>query len=1254
MAGVSADLPRPVCQELSRHCLRKGVWSKLLPPGRALLREHGMLPAADELPEDCFRSHPLWDLLARALQYKVCWRRKIRRRRHINVSELDSYVIDEQRLANRYQSLRWPYGGDSQVALGAIVKGRAASAHLNKLLRRTMCFPLGADLYSLPVYYNTASNRADGPTRDTSPAEPDMPLPDWWHQLCAGDHAGFDAWMKRVGAPNGEADLPFADLCGQQDLELKTARSVRRKAWHTKAACKANQGPVPVQLEKALFPFLFHGKPAELPSEQQDCGRREYGQSLCAEAVELLEALPKDQFFFAENFGGFVQAGALDLFSGTYGVARQLVANGAPWVLCFEINHSAEENLLLPHVRELICRLVLLGAVLACCAAPICSSFSVAVTPPVRSARFPRGLPGLRLTMREKVREGNSHNDFMADLVELFESCVVGYTIENPDLSWWWRQKRWKRWRRSDSEDLFRLCFCRFGCAWMKATRVATNTRLKGKRMMCNCSKPHIRLRGMHPVRKIPWTVVAQPYPRGLSRLLALALCQHAGWKKFERLNVAACSKTGSLRPGEASNPGPRVRPVRREGVLSSTELLTAQTLQLEAKQLKVFCDWCRNEMPDVDLVSLFSAVPLFLCQALVKYADELYASGGALSNLRHLILAAQRWIPGSRPTMQPAWDMVERWESLMPVQHRTPVPEALVQCLCVLAWQLKWYSWVGATVLAFYGAGRLGEVLRCSREDLVLPNDALEPVGSPVFLRLRNFKSRMRQPAKVQHMKVHDPAACALLVKIFRNLDYDSPLFASTSYQYRRRWDFLLEKLGIQQLVTVTPGGLRGGAAVYHYKAGKPIQDLLWLMRLRSQTTLEAYLQEVAALNTFSQLPKDVRDSILLTASCFAFLASGNWDTAAQGKAIGSIQEAWRKAMLLLEAFPANVQTFTSALCSIPADCWHAAVYMLEPTVTFCQRRCLPALPTYNAAMDVCGKRDRWSSSMLLFYDMAHGTLQPDIISSNTVLNAAGARWRWALFALQSPDIRTDGCSLCAAMRACAKGGRWEIAEALQLQIRSIMATNSMLAAWAVSGLWQRSLARWSCCDVVGCNAALSATERSQEWPLALQLILDVGKQRVLKPTLVTQNTLMGALAGAGRWQMAVRALKLVDPDGISFNMLLRAFDAIPSTSLGVKSRWRTALQVLGTFITSRLRPRVITFSSCVSSCATAGQWRWALFLEQCLEGAGLVPSIVTREKTLQAAQVGRQVRLALLRLNKMEQEVFTLHGPRMREASV
>ena len=232
------------------------------------------------------------------------------------------------------------------------------------------------------------------------------------------------------------------------------------------------------------------------------------------------------------------------------------------------------------------------------------------------------------------------------------------------------------------------------------------------------------------------------------------------------------------------------------------------------------------------------------------------FAHGGALSNLRHLILAAQRWKPSARPFMATAWEMVERWELLTPVNHRIPVPESVVCAMCVLAWRRKWFSWVGATVLSFYGAGRLGEVLRCSREDLVLPSDVFEATGQPVFLRLRSLKSKMRQPSKVQHMKVVDVHASKLLAVIFRNLPLDAALFETSPYQYRKRWDLLLRMLGMEKDLNLTPGGLRGGAAVFHYKRGKPIADLLCLRRLRSQVTLEIYLQEVAALNLFAKAP--------------------------------------------------------------------------------------------------------------------------------------------------------------------------------------------------------------------------------------------------------------------------------------------------------------------------------------------------------------------------------------------------------------
>eukprot|EP00438_Fugacium_kawagutii_P023162 Skav227287 [mRNA] locus=scaffold4822:20112:21572:+ [translate_table: standard] len=480
--------------------------------------------------------------------------------------------------------------------------------------------------------------------------------------------------------------------------------------------------------------------------------------------------------------------------------------------------------------------------------------------------------------MRDKVRDGNSHNDFMKDILDDCEALQVKYFVENPDTSFWWRQRRWRRWSSSSSTSVFRLCFCRFGIPWRKATRIATNTRLAGVRMMCRCKRRHVQLRGMHPLKKIPWTLVAQPYPTGLCRLLALALCQAAGWSRVEKLDVAGCSRTGSLRPGEANNPGPRVRKRTYPGAsLFEFELITAQTLALEAKQLQLFCDWVSEMMPTTDIEELFQLVPQFLASTLTSYAEHLYQHGGARSNLRHLILAAQRWISSSRPHMTPAWEMVEKWELLQPVQHRVPVPESLMQAMCVVAWHFGWYTWVGATVLSFYGAGRLGEVLRCGREDLVLPEDVLEKPGSPVFLRLRTFKSKMRQAAKVQHMKVESAIASKLLSKLFHHLDPDEPLFGVTPYQYRKRWDIILKSLCIPKLVSITPGGLRGGAAVYHYKLGRPVQDLLWLLRLRSQSTLESYLQEVAALNALVKLPESARSAIQASAACFAFLPAGD-----------------------------------------------------------------------------------------------------------------------------------------------------------------------------------------------------------------------------------------------------------------------------------------------------------------------------------------------------------------------------------------
>ena len=82
-ASVRGELAVPLARELQRHCLGRGVWSKLLSAWKAWLRDRNELQLEEELPEGVpLVSHPLW----------LAHRNPSRGREHINVSELKSIL----------------------------------------------------------------------------------------------------------------------------------------------------------------------------------------------------------------------------------------------------------------------------------------------------------------------------------------------------------------------------------------------------------------------------------------------------------------------------------------------------------------------------------------------------------------------------------------------------------------------------------------------------------------------------------------------------------------------------------------------------------------------------------------------------------------------------------------------------------------------------------------------------------------------------------------------------------------------------------------------------------------------------------------------------------------------------------------------------------------------------------------------------------------------------------------------------------
>ena len=56
----------------------------------------------------------------------------------------------------------------------------------------------------------------------------------------------------------------------------------------------------------------------------------------------------------------------------------------------------------------------------------------------------------------------------------------------------------------------------------------------------------------------------------------------------------------------------------------------------------------------------------------------------------------------GASLTPPYAVSLGNRWEPLVPVQHRVPIPHNVVIVMIVYAWHLEWYAWIGAMLLAF------------------------------------------------------------------------------------------------------------------------------------------------------------------------------------------------------------------------------------------------------------------------------------------------------------------------------------------------------------------------------------------------------------------------------------------------------------------------------------------------------------------------------------------------------------------------
>lgn len=215
-AAVTAKIPEKIAEELYRHTLRKSLWVRLLSPSAAWRRMHEMTSPGEEVPEEGteYKSHPLWETLASCLDFELLFKKQKKGARHINVGELRGMLSAEEKLALKEPSCRQMFGMDSQVGLGAAVKGRSSSKALNAEMAQSIPVMLIQDVYSEYLYFETSRNPADDPTRGKDVRKPSGKLPPWWNSLAAGKAEAFDEWLRDLRIhPDVVGRLPqFSEL----------------------------------------------------------------------------------------------------------------------------------------------------------------------------------------------------------------------------------------------------------------------------------------------------------------------------------------------------------------------------------------------------------------------------------------------------------------------------------------------------------------------------------------------------------------------------------------------------------------------------------------------------------------------------------------------------------------------------------------------------------------------------------------------------------------------------------------------------------------------------------------------------------------------------------------------------------------------------------------------------------------------------------------------------------------------------------
>eukprot|EP00438_Fugacium_kawagutii_P036259 Skav223698 [mRNA] locus=scaffold1907:175367:179896:+ [translate_table: standard] len=189
VSSFSASYPKPLVEKMASGSVlaHQGLW-----PERN--SDSGTKSASSGLRE--WRDDPDWiQELCEGVPFRELFRYRFKKSGHINTLECRVYKSFLKFCAKRHSSCRVVGLLDSRVTLGAAAKGRSSSKALSHILKTSLGYILGGDLYVGGLHCRSPWNRADDPSRDREVQSPTREFPGWIEDMQNGNFTRFEAMI---------------------------------------------------------------------------------------------------------------------------------------------------------------------------------------------------------------------------------------------------------------------------------------------------------------------------------------------------------------------------------------------------------------------------------------------------------------------------------------------------------------------------------------------------------------------------------------------------------------------------------------------------------------------------------------------------------------------------------------------------------------------------------------------------------------------------------------------------------------------------------------------------------------------------------------------------------------------------------------------------------------------------------------------------------------------------------------------------